>query len=94
GRPNPNGYQYSLKHETVDVIPIPSPTRIPDKKVEHVRYLDETYEASKGQEGYVVRTHLITKDVAGNVIETKEITLDTYRAMPPRIYVGVERRPQ
>ncbi len=93
GRPDPHGYSYSLRHETVEEIPIPKPTKIPDYKQEHVNYLDETYEASKGQVGFKVNTYLMVRDPSGAVLEDKFLYTDVYKAQPPVILVGVERRP-
>lgn len=93
GRPIPNDYKYSLRHEKIEEIPIPSPTKVPDWKQEHVRYVDQSKEVAKGSVGYKVRTYLVTKDSSGHVVEEKEISLDTYKAVPPTVYVGVEKRP-
>ena len=92
GRPDPNGYTYSLSSETIETIPIPEATIIQDKKAEYVIYTDQTKEVSKGSEGYVVRTYLLTKDANGNTIDTKELYTDTYKATAPKIYVGVTPR--
>ena len=89
GRPDPNGYTYSLSSETIETIPIPEATIIQDKKAEYVIYTDQTKEVSKGSEGYVVRTYLLTKDASGNTINTRELYTDTYKATAPKIYVGV-----
>lgn len=94
GRPIPGNVSYSLKPVVEEIIPIPDPTTVPDYKQEHVLYMDETKQTFKGQEGLKVRTYLVTKDPGGAVLEEKEISFDTYKPMTPRIYVGVERRPQ
>ncbi|MDL2319499.1 VanW family protein, partial [Eubacteriales bacterium OttesenSCG-928-A19] len=41
GRPEPNGYSYSLKHETIEEIPVPEPNYIIDYEVLHVTYRDQ-----------------------------------------------------
>lgn len=92
GRPDPNGYTYSLSSETIETIPIPEATIVQDKKAEYVIYTDQTKEVSKGSEGYVVRTYLLTKDANGNTIDTEELYTDTYKATAPKIYVGVTPR--
>ena len=94
GRPDPDGYTYSLESETIEVIPIPETTPIPDKKAEYVVYTDQTKEVSKGSEGYKVTTYLVTRDANGNVIATKELYTDTYKATAAKVYVGVTERYQ
>lgn len=92
GRPEPDGYTYSLQSETVEVIPIPETTPIPDKKAEYVVYTDQTKEVSKGSEGYKVTTWLVTKDANGNVVANKELYTDTYKPTAAKVYVGVTER--
>ncbi len=92
GRPDPNGYSYALRHETIEELPIPSPTKTPDYKQEHVKYTDETYEASKGAVGYKVKTYLVVKDSHGVTIEDKYLYTDVYKPQAPVVLVGVERR--
>ena len=92
GRPDPNGYTYSLLPEIIEVIPIPETTPIPDKEAKYVIYTDQIEEVSKGSEGYKVRVYLVTKDSNGNVVSTKELYTDTYKAVTPKVYVGVTER--
>lgn len=92
GRPEPNGYTYSLMPETVEVLPIPSASPVPDKKAEYVVYNDQTKQVAEGTEGYKVRTYLVTKDASGNVIDTRELYTDTYKPTAPKVYVGVTKR--
>lgn len=92
GRPEPNNYTYSLRHETVEEIPIPETTPIPDRKAEYVVYQDQTHIVSKGSVGHKVRTYLVTRDSAGAVVSEKELYVDTYKAQAPVVYVGVSTR--
>ena len=92
GRPDPNGYTYKLVSEVVEQIPIPEPEYRQDKDAKHVIYTDETYQASKGREGYVVDVYLVAMDATGlEVSRTKKYT-DTYRPSAPLIYTGVTPR--
>ncbi len=92
GRPDPYGYTYELVHETVEVIPEPEVTPIPDRKAEYVIYTDQTKMTSKGHEGYVIRTYLITRSSNGTIINKEELYTDTYKAVPATVYVGVTPR--
>lgn len=91
GRPDPDGNTYRLRHELIETIPIPSPTKVPDYNETYVKYIGEEQQVTDGQEGYVVRTYLDTIAPNGNVIEYKELYVDTYKAQPPKIYTGVNR---
>ena len=92
GRPDPNGYTYSLRHETLEEIPIPEPIVEKDRKAEYVVYTDQTHEVSKGAVGHKVKTYLVTKDAHGNFVSEKELYVDTYKAQAPKVYVGVTPR--
>ena len=39
-------------------------------------------------------TYLVTRDANGNVIATKELYTDTYKATAAKVYVGVTERYQ
>lgn len=92
GRPDPNGYSYKLRHETIEEIPIPEPTRIPDKEGTYVTYTDQEEQVSKGAKGYKVRTYLQTW-ANGNLVNEKELYVDEYKPQAPQVYVGVNSRP-
>ena len=92
GRPDPYGYTYELVHETVEVIPEPEVSPIPDRKAEYVIYTDQTKMTSKGHEGYIIRTYLITRSANGTIINKEEMYTDTYKAVPATVYVGVTPR--
>lgn len=92
GRPDPNGYTYKLESKVVEEIPVPEPTYIPDKNAEYVVYDDQTKEISKGHEGHVVDVYLVTMDAKGLEISREKKYTDTYKAMTPKVYVGVTPR--
>ncbi|MDD3334055.1 MAG: VanW family protein [Eubacteriales bacterium] len=83
---------YALQAQTVETIPKPEePYLKEDATGEHVTYQDETKLYSKGREGYVVESFLVTV-VDGQ--ETGRVSLgkDKYDAKPDRYYVGVTPR--
>ncbi len=92
GRPDPNGYTYKLTSEVAQKIPLPEPEYRQDKDGKYVIYNDETYQASKGREGYVVDTYLITLDSNGLEVNREKKYTDTYKASAPIIYQGVTPR--
>lgn len=92
GRPDPNGYSYKLDSVVREELPIPEPTYIPDKNAQYVVYDDETYQASEGDEGYVVDVYLVTLDKTGKEISREFKYTDTYKTKTPKIYVGVTPR--
>ena len=92
GRPDPNGYSYKLESEVVGEIPVPEPTYIPDKNAEYVVYDDEMKLVSDGHEGYIVDVYLVTTDAKGLVVSREKKYTDTYKAMTPKMYVGVTPR--
>ena len=92
GRPDPNGYTYKLESEVVEEIPIPEPTYTPDTQAEYVVYEDEMKQVSDGHEGHVVDVYLVTTDSKGLVVSREKKYTDTYKAVAPKIYVGVTPR--
>ena len=92
GRPDPNGYSYKLESTVREELPIPEPTYIPDKDAQYVVYDDETYQASEGDEGYIVDVYLVTLDQAGKEISREFKYTDTYKTKTPKVYIGVTPR--
>ena len=92
GRPDPNGYTYKLESEIKEELPIPEPTYIPDKDAQYVVYDDEVYEASKGDEGYVVDVYMVKMDSKGLEVSREYMYTDTYKTKAPKYYVGVTPR--
>lgn len=93
GRPDPNGYTYSLRHEQIEEIPIPDPVyEIDYEGLYGVTFRDEEHIAFEGSTGHVVKTYLVVRDSKGTVVEEKELYTDTYKARAPKIYRGVTKR--
>lgn len=92
GRPDPNGYSYRLESEVRETIPRPAPTYVPDTNMQYVIYDDETYQSSKGEDGYIVDVYLVTLDSNGLQISRELQYTDTYKTRTPTYYVGVTPR--
>jgi hypothetical protein len=92
GRPDPNGYTYTLRHDPAEEIPIPLKVeKIWDYVQRYVRYTDQTHEVP-GQLGYRVKSFVIVRAADGSFVEERHITTDTYQPVPDKVYVGVVRR--
>lgn len=92
GKPLPDGIRYTLESTVVETLPLPDPVYVKDKDAKYVVYEDEEYQASKGRQGYVVETYLVTTKNSA-LVERELISKDTYKASAPQIYVGVTPRP-
>ena len=92
GKPLPDGIRYTLESTVVETLPLPDPIYVKDKDARYVVYEDEEYQASKGRQGYVVETYLVTTKNSA-LMERELISTDTYKASAPQIYVGVTPRP-
>lgn len=92
GRPDPNGYTYKLESNVTQKLALPEPEYRQDKEGRYVIYNDETYQSSKGREGYVVDTYLVTYDRNGLEVDRKLQYTDTYKPSAPVIYTGVTPR--
>ena len=76
----------------MEEIPEPEATYIPDKNAEYVVYDTETKKVSDGHEGHIVDVYLVTTDANGLVVSREKKYTDTYKALAPKIYVGVTPR--
>lgn len=90
GRPHPDGYTFKLVHDEPVVIPIPEARIEKDTEQEYVTYTDETYELSKGSEGYTLRSYRITYDANGNEVEREDLGISSYPAKEPVILQGTQ----
>ena len=90
--PSLEDVHYKLESETIEVIPKPEEPKLKeDKTGEHVFYVDETKQISKGREGYVVETYLCTYQ-GDNLISRDKISTDTYPARQDVFWVGTNMR--
>ncbi len=90
--PSLGDVHYKLESETVEVIPKPEEPKLKeDKNGTHVFFIDETKQASKGREGYVVDTYLCTYQ-GDTLISRDKVSTDTYPARQDVFWVGVNER--
>lgn len=83
---------YELYANTIETIPKPiEPDYVKDKEGTQVIFTDEEKVVSKGREGYVVESYLITF-VDKTETERKLLYKDTYPAKADTVYVGVTPR--
>lgn len=83
---------YTLQSQTVETLLKPEePVLTNDETGEHVTYQDETKLYSKGRDGYVVETYLVTVQ-DGQQVDRKLVAKDTYNARADRYWVGVTPR--
>lgn len=84
--------RYELESKVVETLQPPAePVIIKDKDKKHVTYVDQEYVAQKPKEGYIAETYL-SKIVDGIEVSRTQISRDTYKAKPKRVYVGVTER--
>lgn len=90
GVPLETGVTYDIVATTKE-IPIPEATVVPDKTAQYVVYTDDTYTVA-GKVGYEVDSYRV-KYVDGAEVERTFMYHDTYSAVQPITYVGVNERP-
>ena len=90
--PDMGGITYKIESVTVQKLSIPA-TPIYDKDTDQafVIYTDETKLKTKGKEGYVVETYLVTI-LQNQETHRKLISTDKYPAKPDRYWVGTRKR--
>lgn len=84
--------RYELFAQTVETLPKPEePITVKDKDAEYVTYTDQKKTVSKGRDGYVVESYLITYE--NNVEKSRKLLYtDTYPSRADTVYVGVTAR--
>ena len=83
---------YMLESQIVETLPKPvDPILTPDETSTYVFYVDETKRYSKGRDGYVVDTYLLTM-VNGEEVERTHLHQDTYPERADRYWVGINPR--
>ena len=92
GRPDPNGNSYKLDSQVRETIPLPEPVYKKDKEMTYVVYDDQTYQISKGEEGYIVDVYLVTMNAKGLEVSRELAYTDTYKAVAPVFYRGIVPR--
>ena len=82
---------YKLRSETDDVLLPGDPIIRKDTDGTYVEYEDEMYQFQTGREGYVITTYL-DKYLNGEVVSSRKLYTDTYKATSDGYYVGVKPR--
>ncbi len=82
---------YELRSEVVDVLLPGDPILRKDTDGVYVEYEDEMYQFQTGREGYVITTYL-DRYVNGEVVGSRKLYTDTYKATSDGYYVGVKPR--
>ena len=83
--------RYQLRSEVDDVLLPGDPILRKDTEGTYVEYEDEMYQFQKGQDGYVISTYL-DRYVNGEVVSSRRLSTDTYKAINEGYYVGVKPR--
>ena len=91
GVPLETGVTYDIVAVTKE-IPIPEATVVPDKSAQYVVYTDDKPYTVAGKVGYEVDSYRV-KYVDGAEVERTVMYHDTYSAVQPITYVGVNERP-
>lgn len=91
GVPLETGVTYDIVAVTKE-IPIPEATVVPDKSAQYVVYTDDKPYTVAGKVGYEVDSYRV-KYVDGAEVERTFMYHDTYSAVQPITYVGVNERP-
>ena len=85
------GEHYELRSEVDDVLLPGEPILIKDTEGIYVEYEDEMVQYQTGREGYVITTYL-DRYLDGQVVSSRKLSTDTYKATSDGYYVGVKPR--
>ena len=85
------GEHYELRSEVDDVLLPGDPILIKDTEGIYVEYEDEMVQYQTGREGYVITTYL-DRYLDGQVVSSRKLSTDTYKATSDGYYVGVKPR--
>ena len=87
----PDNEHYELRSEIDDVLLPGDPILRQDTEGRYVEYEDEMYQYQTGREGYVITTFL-DRYVDGQVVFSRKLSTDTYKAISDGYYVGIKPR--
>ncbi len=85
------GEHYELRSEVDDVLLPGDPILLKDTEGQYVEYEDEMFQYQTGREGYVITTYL-DRYMNGQVVSSRKLSTDTYKATSDGYYVGVKPR--
>ena len=86
-----DGERYELRSEVDDVLLPGDPILLKDTEGQYVEYEDEMFQYQTGREGYVITTYL-DRYLDGQVVSSRKLSTDTYKAISDGYYVGVTPR--
>ncbi|MBR5561465.1 MAG: VanW family protein [Clostridia bacterium] len=84
--------RYVLESLTEETGLIEEPVYLRDRDGVYATYSDERVPVGKAQMGYIAEVNRVTLDKAGAETAREIISEDTYEAIPPTIYVGIQGR--
>ena len=84
--------RYALESLTEETGLIEEPVYLRDRDGVYATYSDERVPVGKAQMGYIAEVNRITLDESGAEIAREIISEDTYEAVPPTVYVGIQDR--
>lgn len=88
----PLDMRYALESAVTETGIIEEPAYIRDRDGLYAKYSDERVPVGEAQTGYAVTVTRTATDGEGNSAGAEEISADTYEAVPPTIYVGIQDR--
>lgn len=88
----PLDMRYALHSAVTETGMIEEPAYIRDRDGLYAKYSDERVPVGEAQMGYAAVVTRTAESGEGSADETEEISSDTYEAIPPTIYVGIEDR--
>ena len=88
----PLGRRYVLESLTEETGMIEEPVYLRDREGRYATYSDERVPVGEAQMGYVAEVHRVALDENGMETAREIISEDTYEAIPPTVYVGIQDR--
>ena len=84
--------KYALVSGIVEETILEEPVYVRDHEGKYAVYDDERVEAGEARPGYTVVVDRVALGKEGEELRGEEISTDVYEAVPPAIYVGVQKR--
>lgn len=84
--------RYALVSSPLETEMITEPVYMQDKTGQYAAYTDERVPGSEAQPGYAVVVERVTLGENGEQLSAEVISEDTYEALAPVIYVGIQER--
>lgn len=88
----PLGARYRLESSFEETETIEEPVYVRDSEGRYATYADERVPVINAQPGYASRVERVSLGAQGNELSRETISEDTYAAVAPAIYVGVQQR--